>query len=140
MKPKKVLVVIFAILLAAFFLTRCMPIHTSFSRGKVVYKYEYAGVEFEDTLTQEEVEAVVSVLQGKFRHSSFIGMPSCGWDWDIAIILDGRRYMLGRDTCGTVFIGGMLPNSTFYYIDISDEEQDILEAIFTSRGGIFPCI
>lgn len=109
--------------------------------GKVVYKYEYAGVEFEDDLTSEEVAAVQDIVRGKARHTMLISMPSCGWSWDIAIIINGTRYVLARDTCGTVFIGSeLLPIGTFFYIDISNEEQDVLEEIFTSRGGIFPAI
>lgn len=139
-KKKKNVGIILSALLVVFLLTRCVSIHTPLSRGSVIYKDEYSGVEFEDTLTKEEVAAVAGVLSGKFHHSSLLVMPSCGWDWDIAIIIDGTRYMLALDTCGTVYVGGVIPGSTFCYIDISDAEQDILEAVFTSRGGTFPCI
>lgn len=109
--------------------------------GKVVYKNEYTGVSFEDELTEEELAAVKQILNGKVKHYMIIGAPSCGGSWDVAIIVNGKRYMLALDTCGTVFVGSkLIPYASFSYMDISNEEQDILEEIFTSRGGTFPCI
>lgn len=98
--------------------------------------YNYNGISFTENLTAEEVKAVVEILDGKKQYSGFLnGIPSCGFDPDIAIIIDGTRYALACDKCGT------LQNcTTLRYIDISDEEREVLEQIFTSRGGTFPCI
>lgn len=103
------------------------------SSGIVVYDYD--GISFEEKLTEEEVNAVKRVLNGKAIDPSFLGTPACGFNYDIAIIIDGRRFALACDSCGTVQDFGSLG-----YIHISDEEQDVLEEIFTSRGGEFPCI
>lgn len=108
--------------------------HGSDATGKVVY--DYNGVSFEEELTAEEVAVVVEILNGKTQEASLLsGTPSCGFDWDIAIIIDGTRYALACDKCGT------LQNcSTLAYIHISDAERQVLEEIFTSRGGKFPCV
>ena len=102
--------------------------------GKVVYNCN--GISFEDDLTAEELVAVVEILNGKEQKIAlFSGMPSCGFDPDIAIIINDTKYAIACDKCGT------LQNcSNLRYIDISDSERLILEEIFTSRGGEFPCI
>ena len=51
----------------------------------------------------------------------------------IAIIVDGKTFMLACDKCGTVQCG-------MRFIHLSDAERDVLERIFTSRGGEFPCV
>ena len=104
------------------------------AEGKVVY--DINGIFFEDYLTAEEVAAVVKVLDGKSQNASiFSGAPSCGFDRNVAIIINGTRYALACDKCGTV-----QNCSTLAYIHLSDAEREILEEIFTSRGGKFPCI
>ena len=104
------------------------------STGKVVYHCN--GISFEDDLTAEELAAVVGILNGKEQKMAlFSGTPSCGFDPNIAIIINDTRYAIACDKCGT------LQNcSNLCYIDVSDSERLILEEIFTSRGGKFPCI
>lgn len=139
-KKRKVAVYILTALTVALLLSQCVPvIHGPWSRGRVVYDNDYdRSITFEDDLTEEEVAAVVKVLSSNRSKIPFGYIPACSWDWDVAIILDGRRYMLATDTCGTIFVGSeRLPNSYFAVIDISEEEQDILEEIFTSRGAEF---
>lgn len=138
MKKKTWIIVLVAVLCILLLGIEFIPFATG---GKVVYKNEYTGVSFEDELTEEELAAVKQILNGKAKNSIFEGIPSCGSSWDIALIVNGRRYMLALDTCGTVFVGSkLIPYASFSYMDISNEEQDILEEIFTSRGGTFPCI
>ncbi len=139
-KRKKTVILVVTVVLVVVLMARCMPLSAGLSSGRVVYKNTYTGVSFEDTLSEDELKAVIDVINGKTRHSMLLVIPSCGWDWDIAFIINGTRYMLALDTCGTVFIGGVIPNAAFTYIDVTNEEQDVLEAIFTSRGGTFPCI
>lgn len=97
--------------------------------------YDRNGISFEMDLSGEEVMAVKEVLNGKMIDPSFMSTPACGFDYDVAIIINGRRFGLALDGCGTVQYFGSLG-----YIHISAEEQDVLEGIFTARGGKFPCI
>ena len=128
---KMVSVVLLAVLL--LLLAGCSKVSINGVSGSVVY--DINGICFEDTLTQEELDAVVNVLDGKKQKSILSGVPSCGFSADVAIIVDGRRFALACDKCG------VLQNcSTGGFIYVSDEERSVLEAIFTSRGGKFPCI
>lgn len=131
---KKILCVILAALLLMT-LAGCSAVRIqSGATGKVVYHYN--GVSFEDDLTPEEVAAVSDILNGKQQEMNLQeGIPSCGFNREIAIIIDGTRYALACDKCGT------LQNcSNLRYISVSDAERQVLETIFTSRGGKFPCI
>lgn len=101
--------------------------------GTVVYDYE--GVSFSEELTEDELETVIKILNGKERKSTVMhGIPSCGFSPEIAFVINGTTYMMARDTCETLMIYGGLD-----YIDVSVKEQDLLEAIFTSHGGSLPC-
>ena len=97
--------------------------------------YRFGDVSFEESLTPAEVKAVVEILNGKEQYNDFLGTPSCGFSTDISITIDGVCFAIARDKCGTV---KNCANGN--YIDISDEERQTLETIFTSHGGRFPCI
>ena len=114
--------------------TGCIPIrHRQNASGQVVYAVY--GVELRDELTEQEVAAVVEILNGKVPEISLLSTPSCGFSSDIAIIIDGTPYALAMDQCG------VLQNCiTLHYITISDAERAVLEDIFARRGGEFPCI
>ena len=121
------------VLLLVLCLCGCAVRMDAQSTGKVVY--DAYGTKFEDELTADEMTAVADVLDGKWAEAAILGRPSCGFDENVAIIIDGRRLAMACDGCGTLWDVG-----TSRYIHISNAEQDVLEEIFTSRGGEFPCI
>ncbi len=104
------------------------------SPGVVIYKIY--GISIEEEMTAQEIEAFRTILEGKNSYSGFVGgFPSCGFDSDIAIVLDGTRYMVAMDRCGTLQI-----SKNRQFIDVSMEEANIIYAIFENHGGKFPCI
>ena len=101
--------------------------------GSIIFRGGKA--EFEEDLTEEEVDTLLAILDGKKGYSGFLfGVPSCGFDRDIAFVLDGTRYMVACDTCGTLQLSGMR------YMDLSDDEIALIHRMFERRGGYFPCI
>ena len=102
--------------------------------GEVIYSY--GSVSFSEPLTEEEAKTVSKILNGKVMYSGALyGIPSCGFTPKIAIKIDGVTFALACDACGT------LRNcSNMMYLDISAKERAVLEEIFRSRGGTFPCI
>lgn len=129
---KKCIVVL---LLLALTLTGCSRISVRIEAGGTV-TYSYGGVSFSEELTEAEVRSAASVLDGKpIDNGVTDGIPSCPFRSDIAIILGGRMLLLACDDCGTVW-----DERTGGYIHISEAEREILEKLFTSRGGTFPCI
>ncbi len=127
-----VVVLVLALILALVLCLRgCTVRIDAQSTGRVVY--DAHGVKFEDELTADEIAAVMEVLDGEWMEASILGKPSCGFDKNIAIVIDGRRFAMGLDGCGTLWV---VDSSS--YIHISDAEQDVLAKIFNSRGGKIP--
>ena len=128
---RKVAIFILTLLTVTWLLGYCVPIHGFWSTGRIVYQVEYDEVNFEEALTEEEMDAVLRILR-RNRLKIPIGYTSgCMWEWGVAIIIDNTRYMLATDSCGTIFVGH------FGLMDISLEERAVLEAMFTSRGATF---
>ena len=98
--------------------------------------YDCNGISFTEALTEQEVAAVAEILDGKSKTNYWSSTPSCGFDENVAIEIGGTRYALACDKCPTLKICGTLTT----YIEISEAERNVLEAIFTARGGKFPCI
>ena len=128
----KIALFVLLVLAVAWLLSYCLPIHGSWSTGRIVYQVEYDEVSFEEELTEEEMTAVLRILRSN-RLKIPIGYTSgCMFDRGVAIVIDNTRYMLATDACGTIFVDG------WGLIDISLEERAALEKMFTSRGATFP--
>lgn len=129
---RKIVVFILILLIVAWLLSYCVPVHGFWSTGRIIYQVDYDEVNFEEDLTEEEMTAVLQILR-RNRIKIPIGYTyGCMWEWGVAIVIDNVRYMLATDACGTIFVGG------WGIIDISMEERAVLEAMFTSRGATFP--
>lgn len=131
-RKRKIVVFILILLIVAWLLSYCVPVHGFWSTGRIIYQVDYDEVNFEEDLTEEEMTAVLRILR-RNRIKIPIGYTyGCMWEWGVAIVIDNVRYMLATDACGTIFVGG------WGIIDISLEERAVLEAMFTSRGATFP--
>lgn len=97
-----------------------------------VLTYSYGDIYIWEELYGKDVADVVEILNGKLEHND---NPACGFDDEISITIGGRTFALACDSCGVV-----KDCTTGKYIYISDGERDILESLFTSRGGKFPCV
>ena len=130
-RKRKIVVFILILLIVAWLLSYCVPVHGFWSTGRIIYQVDYDEVNFEEDLTEEEMTAVLQILR-RNRIKIPIGYTyGCMWEWGVAIVIDNVRYMLATDACGTIFVGG------WGIIDISMEERAVLEAMFTSRGATF---
>ena len=131
-RKRKIVVFILILLIVAWLLSYCVPVHGFWSTGRIIYQVDYDEVNFEEDLTEEEMTAVLQILR-RNRIKIPIGYTyGCMWEWGVASVIDNVRYMLATDACGTIFVGG------WGIIDISMEERAVLEAMFTSRGATFP--
>ena len=102
--------------------------------GSVVYHSGTAALE--QPLTNEQAEAAAKIFDGKrLPPETLSGTPSCGFSQDIAIILNGRRFLLAQDSCAIVRDG-----DTGRYFSIPEAQRQTLEAIFAACGGSFPCL
>ena len=128
---KKKLLVIALTVLAVVFVVRRNALYLG-NPGNAVLTYSYGNIQIREELYGADVDAVVDILNGKLECND---NPACGFDEDIAIIIGSHTFALACDSCGVVKDCG-----TGKYIYISDGERDILESLFTSRGGKFPCV
>lgn len=97
-----------------------------------VITYSYGDIYIWEELYGSNVDDVVNILNGKRERRD---EPACVFSEDISITIGGYTFALARDSCGIV-----KNCTTGKFIYISDSERDILEEMFTSRGGIFPCV
>ena len=117
--------------LGILFLYNCFCMHLDGKNGGTI-TYSYGEIEFTESLTDEEVKTVAKILNGKMP---FADNPSCGYSEKIAICIDGWTFALACDGCTDIKIC-----ETEKYISFSHEERDALDKMFTSRGGVFPCV
>ncbi len=106
---------------------------TGVHTGSIVY--DAYGVSFSEELTREEADQIAEMLKGKHRFSTFFGFPACGFDGNVAIVLDGVTYEVALDTCGT-----LLAIPSMRVINLSDDEIAVIHGIFERHGGEFPCV
>jgi hypothetical protein len=130
MKKKIFIAVLSLILLISFFANRNVICLDGACYGILVYSY--GDIYIWEELYGKDVDDLLSILNGKREHTDH---PACGFSEDISITISGNTFALACDSCGVV-----KNCTTGKYVYISDTERDVLEAMFTSRGGKFPCV
>lgn len=81
------------------------------------------------TLTDEEAEKVISILDGNF-YDPTSGTPSCGFTEDRALTVGSRTYAIAGDACNYIKDCG---NSK--YFTISDEDMTYIHELFLKYNG-----
>ena len=103
------------------------------SRGEVAFHVQETGENIRAPLTREEVITVKKIFSGHIRWPELLyGYPACGFGDIFSITIDGVCYMPAWDSCGMVATEGWL--GVCKYMDITEEEKEILVAIISSRG------
>ena len=87
------------------------------------------------TLSEEEAEKVIAILDGKGYDSPASGIPACGFDKNISLQVDDHIYAIACDTCNYIQDLGNLR-----YFSVSQEDMDYIHSLFEKHGGYFPCI
>ena len=87
------------------------------------------------TLEDDEAEKVIAILNGNHYDPISYGHPSCGFDKNISLKVDGRSYAIARDACNRIQDLGNLR-----YFDISIENMEYIHSLFEKYGGYFPCV
>ena len=136
---KKKVKIILAVILSLVFVTYivlfgCKETHIS-DNATVKLKYNYLATRFKQTLTEEETAKVISILDGKTYYASPIDTPYCGFDYRIAIVVNGRVFGVACDGCNV-----LIDYTNLRCFDVSQEDIEYLHSLFASYGGHFPCI
>jgi hypothetical protein len=96
-----------------------------------IYGEENINVTLEDT----EAEKVIDILNGNNYTPIFSGDPSCGFNKDISLEVDGRIFAIACDTCNNI-----QDLSNLRYFDITQEDMEYIHSLFEKYGGYFPCV
>ena len=127
---KKVLCILLSILLLVG-CTGCAAVISHPSGTAVRICYDRENISFDSELSQEEANAVLSVLNGKRRDLDMTATGAgCGFGREQAFIIDGSVYCLAQDMCGVLWEEG----TENYYI-VSTQEREQLEKIFKTHGA-----
>lgn len=87
----------------------------------------------EQQLTEEEAAQVVAILDGKERYSYIPSELMCGFYDYLAFRIGNRFFCPGFDGCCTV-----MEYDTGLYFDISQEERDAINEVFSKYAEDYP--
>ena len=122
------------IFLSVFLLMSCIGCTAAISLPKdssVRIVYNRGGVSFDEELSKEEAELVLSCLNGKrFDLDMTVTGAGCGFGREQYFVIDGIVYCLGQDGCGVVWEEG-----TDRYYNLSMDELSQLRVLFKARGA-----
>ena len=103
--------------------------HDQTEPGKITYTY--GSLHFTETLTNSEISQILNLLNGKMEVPF---TPDCGFSASVSFSVGVYTYALAQDGCPLLY-----NCTTERCITLSDEEHQIVESLFISRGGVFPC-
>ena len=95
-------------------------------------RYIYGDKNITTELTETDSNLVTEILNGK--HISIFDLPSCGFDENVAVIINGKTFCIACDECGTVYF-----KERNGYISLDDNENEQLRMILTNYGFAWPC-
>ena len=125
---------IICMILSVFLLMSCVGCTAAISLPKdsaVRIVYDRGGVSFDEELSKEEAELVLSFLNGKrYDRDMTVTGAGCGFGREQGFIIAGKFYCLGQDGCGVVWEEG-----TDRYYCLSMDELSQLRELFKARGA-----
>lgn len=92
--------------------------------GSVICKYDDHNIN--SKLSQDDLKTIAKIFNNKELHYD---SPSCGFDVNVAVILDGKHYCIANDSCGVVYLA-----ETNKYFVLSDKENTTVRRILNSYG------
>ena len=124
------------LLIFIFILSLCGCSQTSVNKNATVtLTFVYGDTDLRVILEDGEAEKVIDILNGNNYNPALSGVPSCGFDKDISLNVDGRTFAIACDTCNCIQDLGNLR-----YFDIPQEDMEYIHSLFEKYGGYFPCI
>ena len=127
---KKVLCLLLSLLLLMVCIS-CSAVISHPLGTAVRIRYDRENVSFDLELSQEEANAVLSILNGKIRDLDMtVTGAGCGFGREQSFIINGSVYCLGQDDCGVIWEEG----TENYYV-VSNQEMKQLKEIFIAHGA-----
>ena len=131
MKRSFVILVVLVILVSI-----CGCAKTSVNKNAdVTLSFVYGEDDIHVKLDDSETQKIIDILNGNNYNPISSGVPSCGFDKNISLKVDGRTFSIACDTCNCIQDLGNLR-----YFDIAKEDMDYIHSLFEKYGGYFPCV
>lgn len=131
MKKKLVLVLVaflcVTLLVVNFFYVRISSKETGTAR------YIYRDKNISTEISREDMNKIVGILNGKTIDPLIL--PACGFDENIAVVINGKTFCVACDECGTVYY-----KEHNGYISLDDNENEQLRNILSGYGFEWPCV
>jgi hypothetical protein len=102
------------------------------AEGEIIAVFQYGDAEISKPLSDEDSEIVRKIFDGK---RLFSDSPSCGFDENVALIIDGNTYCIACDTCGVIY-----NVEKDKYFNLNDKENETLRNLLCEYGFTFPCV
>ena len=102
----------------------------------VKVNFNYEDIQIEKMLSDNDSRTIIELLNDKQLHSKkYMGELSCGFTKDIAFIVGNEYFDIACDGCGYIFY-----ESNEKYIELDENEIQLLHSIIEKYGGFFPCV
>ena len=137
MNKKKKTIIIISILAAILIIGGVIyylvphPIHLSVGKGARVL-FNPDGEKIDVMISEDMTADLVDVIDGK-KLAFDSGEPECGFDETVAIVVDGKRFLVARDGCPTLKYHNR-------YVELSEEEMKTVHRVMEDFGAYFPCV
>lgn len=100
--------------------------------GEMIAVFRYGDIDITKPLSDEDAKTVREIFNGK---SLFSDSPSCGFDENVALIINGNTYCIACDTCGTIY-----NVEKDKYFNLNEKENETLRDLLCEYGFTFPCL
>ena len=132
MKKKTIITITVSVFTLAILLVVNFSTVIIFS-DKVTARYIYDDKNITTELSDGDAKEVIEILNGK--HVSVFDLPACGFDENVAVIINGKTFCIACDECGIVYY-----KERNGYISLNDNENTKLRSILSTYGFEWPCI
>lgn len=123
--------VISSLLIVAFMVSLSACSIGKIGNGEIVAVFKYGDASIEEPLSAADRETVKEIFEGK---SLSLGSSSCGFNEDVALLIDGNPYCIACDMCGVIYV-----KNQYQHFLLSDEENETLRNLLITYGFHFPC-
>lgn len=130
MKKKTLIIISVIALLVLLFINFTTVIFIG--NENVTARYIYGNKNIITELNQKDANVIIKILKGK--HISVFELPACGFDENVAVIINGKTFCISCDECGTVYF-----KERNGYILLDDNENEQLREILSGYGFDWPC-
>lgn len=101
-------------------------------KDSAIARYIYKDKNIEVVISAEDMSVIAEILDGK--SIDVFALPACGFDENVAVIINNKTFCIACDECGTVYF-----KERNGYIILDEDENEELRCILSGYGFEWPC-